>query len=208
MFEHLRILRRRLAEEQQVPAFVVFSDATLKDFARRRPTRRETLLAVHGVGQRKAEQYGESFMSAVSAWCKQNQIETDVMVSNTSDVHIGGPANISASGIKSASSNALRAFPLFDDGISIEEVANRLNLAHSTVISYLIGYIRQRQITDPTRWLDSETAEKIRIAASFRDDQRTKPIFDAFHGRISYDAINIVLACEEQKKDKTEFLHA
>ncbi|MBI5499323.1 MAG: ATP-dependent DNA helicase RecQ [Deltaproteobacteria bacterium] len=63
LFERLRALRRRLADEKRVPAYVVFTDKTLLDMAVRRPQSREEFLAVNGVGDRKLEQYGEIFLA-------------------------------------------------------------------------------------------------------------------------------------------------
>jgi ATP-dependent DNA helicase RecQ len=65
LFARLRALRRRLAEEQGVPAYVVFSDATLAAMAALRPATREELLRVSGVGQVKADRYGEAFLAAI-----------------------------------------------------------------------------------------------------------------------------------------------
>lgn len=67
LFMELRALRRRLAEEEGVPPFVIFSDATLHDMAARRPANVRDLLAVHGVGRVKAERYGEAFLAVVRA---------------------------------------------------------------------------------------------------------------------------------------------
>jgi ATP-dependent DNA helicase RecQ len=63
LFERLRALRRKLADERKVPAFVVFSDRTLQDMAAKRPRTRDEFLEVHGVGQRKLEEYGEAFLA-------------------------------------------------------------------------------------------------------------------------------------------------
>ncbi len=54
LFEELRTLRRRKADERGLPPFIVFSDATLRDLARRRPSTPESLLEVHGIGERKS----------------------------------------------------------------------------------------------------------------------------------------------------------
>jgi ATP-dependent DNA helicase RecQ len=56
-------LRKRLADREQVPPFVVFSDATLAEMAARRPRDAAGLLSVNGVGQRKLERYGEDFLA-------------------------------------------------------------------------------------------------------------------------------------------------
>ena len=65
LFDELRALRRRLADEQSVPAFVVFSDATLKAMAAARPADRQAMLRVSGVGPAKLERYGEAFLAVV-----------------------------------------------------------------------------------------------------------------------------------------------
>jgi len=64
-FEALRALRRRLADERGVPAYVVFSDATLLAMATTRPTTEAGLLAVPGVGPGKLDRYGEAFLAVL-----------------------------------------------------------------------------------------------------------------------------------------------
>ena len=66
LFEALRALRKRLADEQNVPAYVVFSDATLAEMAARRPGTYAELLEVSGVGQAKLERYGDVFIEAIA----------------------------------------------------------------------------------------------------------------------------------------------
>ena len=68
LFEHLRALRKRLASERELPAYMVFSDATLRAMAQHRPTTEAEFLAVPGVGARKLETYGEDFLDAVRGW--------------------------------------------------------------------------------------------------------------------------------------------
>jgi ATP-dependent DNA helicase RecQ len=68
LFEELRSIRRRLADERQVPAYVVFSDATLREMANALPSNDQELLAVNGVGAKKLETYGDTFLSVIDAW--------------------------------------------------------------------------------------------------------------------------------------------
>jgi ATP-dependent DNA helicase RecQ len=65
LFERLRALRKKLADERKVPAFVVFSDKALQDMAVRKPRTRDEFLDVHGVGQRKLEEYGDAFLAEI-----------------------------------------------------------------------------------------------------------------------------------------------
>ena len=62
LFERLRNLRQTIASEQGVPPYVVFSDKTLRELSRQRPTDREAMLEIHGIGAVKFERYGEKFL--------------------------------------------------------------------------------------------------------------------------------------------------
>ncbi|MDE6206343.1 MAG: DNA helicase RecQ [Muribaculaceae bacterium] len=64
----LKILRSLLAKMEQKPAYIVFSDATLVDMSRRRPLDMESFLQVQGVGDVKANRYGEIFMNVIRAF--------------------------------------------------------------------------------------------------------------------------------------------
>jgi ATP-dependent DNA helicase RecQ len=66
LFERLRELRRRIAADQSVPAYVVFADAALADMARKAPSTREEFLEVNGVGAAKLERYGEVFLAEIA----------------------------------------------------------------------------------------------------------------------------------------------
>ena len=65
LFEALRRVRRALAEERGVPPYVIFSDATLRELARLRPTTRADFLAVKGVGEWKCDEFGPRFLGAI-----------------------------------------------------------------------------------------------------------------------------------------------
>ena len=65
LFEALRRRRSELAKEQRVAAYVVFADKTLIDMARRKPATAAEMGAVHGVGEAKLRQYGETFLEAI-----------------------------------------------------------------------------------------------------------------------------------------------
>ena len=72
LFETLRRVRATLAQEAGVPAYIVFSNATLTDMAVRRPVSMQEFLHVSGVGQYKAERYGAPFLEAIQKWLREN----------------------------------------------------------------------------------------------------------------------------------------
>ena len=65
LFQSLRELPKSIADQQRVPAYIVFSDKTLRAMAEGRPSTPEELLAVSGVGPLKLERYGEAFLEAM-----------------------------------------------------------------------------------------------------------------------------------------------
>ena len=65
MFDRLRGVRRQLADKENVPAYIVFSDAVLREMARRIPTTERDLLAIAGVGPYKIQRYGAAFLEAL-----------------------------------------------------------------------------------------------------------------------------------------------
>ena len=66
LFDRLRALRKRLADERKVPAYVVFSDRTLQAMAVLKPRTSGRLLEIHGVGQKKLEEYGDHFLTELN----------------------------------------------------------------------------------------------------------------------------------------------
>jgi ATP-dependent DNA helicase RecQ len=65
LFDDLRILRHDLAAQAGVPAYVVFTDETLRQLARLRPTSLVEMRAVHGVGDKRLADYGEAFLACI-----------------------------------------------------------------------------------------------------------------------------------------------
>ena len=89
LFEHLRSLRRKVADQRKVPAYIVFTDAALRDMARWRPSTIKGFLRVNGVGQIKCEEFGDGFVLAIKNYCMEHSLEIDLVRGNTShhDTH-------------------------------------------------------------------------------------------------------------------------
>jgi ATP-dependent DNA helicase RecQ len=77
MFEALRSLRRRVADDKGVPAYLVFPDITLRDLAARRPTTKAHFLQISGVGQKKADAYSSLFLEFIVKESGSLGLETD-----------------------------------------------------------------------------------------------------------------------------------
>jgi ATP-dependent DNA helicase RecQ len=79
LFEALRRYRRRKADERSVPPFIVFSDATLRDLARHRPSTLHQLSGIHGIGEKKLAEYGAELLAEINQYVEG--------VSNAGSVH-------------------------------------------------------------------------------------------------------------------------
>jgi ATP-dependent DNA helicase RecQ len=178
LFNVLRTLRREKADEQNVPAFIVFSDTALRDMTRRRPSTLGGFLNVSGVGQKKCETYGEDFIRAIVDYCTENSIP---IIEQDKD---SNPSVIKQ-----------RAFNLFKKGLSVKEAAQSTGRALSTTYGYLEEYIKREGITDPSQWISSEINARILEAIEAVGMDRLKPIFEFLNGEISYDLIRISVVC-------------
>lgn len=75
LFDKLRVLRRELARERNVPPYIILGDVSLRQLARHRPASREGLLKIYGIGEQKAEQYGQTFLSALKRYSAEAGLE-------------------------------------------------------------------------------------------------------------------------------------
>ena len=74
LYDALRKTRTRLAQKEGVPAYIVFSNATLADMAAKQPRNMAELLLVSGVGEVKAGRYGREFLQTVNEWLEKDEI--------------------------------------------------------------------------------------------------------------------------------------
>ena len=68
LFEHLRMLRKEIADEEKVPPFVIFSDKTLREICEKKPAELESMRFISGIGEVKFEKYGKRFFDALYAF--------------------------------------------------------------------------------------------------------------------------------------------
>jgi ATP-dependent DNA helicase RecQ len=183
LFERLRVLRRSLAEERQVAAFIIFSDATLRELARVRPSTLAAFGKVKGVGERKLAECGPRFVAEIAAYCKEQGIVADVAPES--------PRRQLA--LQPIRASSRQAYVLFDRGLSIEEVASTMGRARSTVASYLEDYVAEKKPASIDAWVTDATYERTLAAAKKTGGSLLKPVFEALDGEVSYDDIRLVM---------------
>ena len=184
LFESLRTLRRDIAHERGVPAYVLFNDATLRDMARVRPGSPATLLNVRGVGERKLADLGQRILENIVSYCRTNGLRLDTTIASRPERE----RNRKPNDLKET------AFELFAKGASVEQVMATTDRAPSTTWGYLAEFIelRRPQRLDP--WIDQETYHAVADAVKDLGTAYLKPIFDHLGGKVPYEQIRVVTA--------------
>ncbi|HPF41817.1 MAG TPA: DNA helicase RecQ [Phycisphaerae bacterium] len=186
LFEHLRGLRNSMAAERDVPAYVVFGDATLRDLARKRPIDVGLLQSVHGIGATKAAEFGEALVKVIRTHCANANIETNVGI----DAGMAAPKRKSTR----PSAQKRRAFEMFEQGASLAETSEEIGRALSTTQQYLAEYIESQAPEDISCWVDPATQDRVRASLAREGTRRLRIVFDALNGEVDYDTIRLVAA--------------
>ena len=185
LFEDLRRLRRELADARGVPAYVLFSDATLRDMARLRPGSLGALLTVRGVGEKKLADLGQGFLGAIQSYCQAHGLTVD---------EGAGAARTRPQRPPKMNEAKAEAFKMFAKGASVEEVAAVTDRAPSSVWNYLVEFIEKNPSQPLDPWIDLPTCQTVTEAALEVGTAYLKPIFDRLTGKVPYEQIRVVLA--------------
>ena len=188
LFEQLRALRRRLADEEGVPAFVVFGDATLKGLAAAKPTNPREMLAVSGVGPAKLERYGEAFLAVIREHGDGSPARSKKAVSGAKRQKRGG------------SDDQTRL--LLQQGMSISEIAEQRGLTQGTIVTHIERIISAGDEVDLLPLLPSpHKTERIKDALTASKDGRLAPVKELLGNDVSYDEIRLVRLAGSEAKE-------
>jgi ATP-dependent DNA helicase RecQ len=154
LFERLRELRKTLADERDVPAYIIFSDVALRQMAREYPATEREFARISGVGEKKLREFGAAFLGEIAAHLTANprQIFAD-------DSFTAPPAKPRMGDTVHATLQAFRA------GQSVEEIARRRGLVASTIYTHLSTAIEAGQAVDWERLVTPD--QQRQIAAAF-----------------------------------------
>nr|WP_315165568.1 DNA helicase RecQ [uncultured Flavobacterium sp.] len=182
LFETLRKLRYEIAKEENVPAYVIFSDAALRQMETERPMSDEEFLAIEGVGKTKLENYGDLFIKAIIAFQKEKPIKK-----------------------KKEATTYKETLILFQNGLTADEIALKRNLGTATIISHLAKLYSDENEIDLSSFVTEDEISKIKEAQIKLEFPITlKPYFDYLEEQISYDKIRIGLAIIEKEYEQNQ----
>ncbi|EGV19510.1 DNA helicase RecQ [Thiocapsa marina] len=194
LWEALRDYRRQLALEQDVPAYVIFGDATLREILTYRPRDRDELSRISGVGQAKLERFGDGFLKLLAAHAAKHGRPSTVP-----KLPVARSASVGARDRESGLTDTIReTLALFRAGQGVEAIAEQRALKPSTVYTHLERCIEEGQVAvkDVVR-LDHDTVRAIEFAIERLPENALmslKPIYEAFEGRYDYGLLRCVRA--------------
>ena len=185
LFEELRALRRRLADEQGVPAFVVFNDATLRGIAAARPTSTHGMLQVSGVGPAKLASYGEPFLAVI-----RRHIGDVTSESRESDVKTTAKGSADT---QQLGATHIMTHQLLQEGLTIAEIAGQRGLSKATILAHVERIIKYGETVDLRPLLPPpERMEQIKAALKVAGDNRLAPVKELLGNDYAYEEIRLV----------------
>ena len=180
LFEILRKLRAEIAKEEEVPAYVIFNDATLRQLENQRPMSDSDFLAIDGVGKAKLEKYGDIFIKTIIDFQKNKTLKT-----------------------KKESTTYKETLALFQSGLSVDMRAIKRNLGISTIASHLAKLYIDGHPIDLSSYISHEEITQIRAAKTkLENPNALKPYFEYFEEQLPYDKIRLALAIIEKENQE------
>jgi ATP-dependent DNA helicase RecQ len=171
--EYLREWRRAESKERGVSAFVVLHDSTLEEICRRKPKAVAELLQITGIGERKADVYGQELLDALSRF--RNGARAAALP-------------------EKKTAPALETLRLLEQGKSFEEIAQIRGRQIATVVNGVASLVEQGILEFRAEWVDRDRLPVIEAACAQLGTERLKTLKDALPPEITYEEIRLVVA--------------
>ena len=167
--EYLREWRRAMAKENGVPAYIVLHDSSLEEICRRQPKVLAELREIPGIGERKAEVYGQEILNALEKFREGER----------------------AAGSEQSAKPADETLRLLNEGRTLEEIAQLRGRQLSTVVSAVANLLETGQVEFQSEWVSREKQSVIEAACAKIGMDRLKPLKDILPPEITYDEIKL-----------------
>jgi ATP-dependent DNA helicase RecQ len=184
LMNRLRSLRKQIADEQGFPPYMIFQDSTLKLMAQVKPKTLEEFANLDGVVSYKVSQYGEKFLSVIQSHCQEQSFpppkNTDHYPTDTESTTL----------------------ELYQQGLSIQEIAAKRNVRTTTIIRHLSDLIEKNQPVDLNLLVPFDRQKKIWQVIDVLGDISLTPIREYLGESYSFDEIRLVRARWRREKGK------
>ncbi|MGH2449054.1 MAG: DNA helicase RecQ [Chloroflexota bacterium] len=180
LFERLRVLRKQLADARDVAPYMIFSDNSLRHIAANLPQDRTDLLQLPGVGEKKADDFGDVFLGCVAAYAHETGATAEPL-----------PPPDHAAEWNASTAATVR---LFKVGLDVKRIAKTRKLTESTISEHLTSAILVGEQVDLDRLVAPERRRAIEDAIRQVGSDLLRPIKDQLGDSYAYDEIRLVRA--------------
>jgi ATP-dependent DNA helicase RecQ len=201
LFEILRAKRKELADAAGIPPYVIFPDRTLYEIAAYYPQSGQSLQKIHGVGQVKAERYGEIFLTIIQLYCQEHDLEERTRPS--AQPLPAGQMNMDLK------PRQLEVAEAYNDGTSVEGLAEIYQVKLGTILDHLWQFERNggslRPSDDFLRLAAVDPAQQAQALAAFQElgTDYLKPVFENLDGALNYDQLRLLRLHYLSSQEKT-----
>ncbi|WP_257266263.1 DNA helicase RecQ [Endozoicomonas sp. ONNA2] len=189
LFNILRACRKVLADQENVPPYIIFSDKTLIEMSARFPQSRYSLLQISGVGQVKLDHYGDAFLHEITSFCDKNQIEEITKPS----------VRESLPSLRTASRGRhVTVGESFSKHNCLSRLQDEFNLKLPTLLGHLYKYqteVAHLPVSDAFLRLSRLSPERQTLvleAINNHGTDRLRPLFDALQEQVPYDELHLL----------------
>lgn len=188
LYNALRSWRNRLAEERNIPAYVIFHQKVLDNLVEALPSTLAELELIKGIGKSKVQQYGEAILAYINAYCKNKNIER---------THFN-PGSAKKIAVKTANPHVSKidtkqiSFELFQAGKTIVEIAAERDYVVSTIEGHLAHFIETGELKISQVFLP-EIVDKISLYLSENQPENLNEAKADLGDAVSYSAIRAVI---------------
>ncbi|MBX2968124.1 MAG: DNA helicase RecQ [Cyclobacteriaceae bacterium] len=199
LLQQLKALRKQIATEENVPAYIVLSDATLIELATYLPHNKDEFRKISGFGDIKIEKYGKLFWQLVADYCTEQKLK--------SRIHLKEPKRQRRQRPERETDTKQQSFELFKLGHSVERIAELRNLSPSTIEGHLAFYVEHGKLKIQQIIPDPERIKTIQQAIQKVGGTILTPIKNNLGDDFSFGEIRLVMAHLISVNDKHPILY-
>lgn len=184
LFERLRQLRKRLADERGVPPYIIFGDNSLRLMARNYPATETDFRRISGVGERKLGEFGAAFLAAIA-----EHLQTNARQIFAEETFVAPPPQRSR-----LTDTVLETLHFLRQGRDVEQIAALRRLSPSTIFGHLATAIEAGEAVDTRPHVSAAARAEIREALEHCGLSSAGIVHDFLGGRHDYGPIRLVRA--------------
>lgn len=197
LFEILRNLRKQIAEINEIPPFIVFTDLSLKEMSTYYPTTVENMLEINGVGVNKLEKYGNAFLETINKYVTEKHITLPEKFKKHSKKLPSLGSNDSESkniSTKIKEDTRVVSYNLYKNGKTISEICEIRGLKRSTVEGHLVKCFELGMDIDMSKDVQAQFESIIYEAIYKLGFEKLRPLKDYLPDDVNYLDINYFVA--------------